>query len=99
MADAYGGRAHDVIAVAKEMGPEGCEKMLVSGFPILEAEVTFAARKEWAVHPEDFLARRSRLAFLNKGAAVSAIPKVVELMGNELKWSENKKKSGTHTLH
>lgn len=74
------------------MGPDGCEKVLVSGFPILEAEVVFATRHEWAVHPEDFLARRSRLAFLNKGAAVSAIPKVVELMGNELQWNDSKKR-------
>ncbi len=93
LANAYGGRAHHVVAVAKELGPDGHERLLVPGFPILEAEVTFSARHEWAVHPEDFLSRRCRLAFLNKGAAVSAIPKVVELMGKELNWSEAQKKA------
>jgi glycerol-3-phosphate dehydrogenase len=88
LAAAYGGRAHDVIAIAKSMGPDGLERILVPNFPILEAEVIFAARHEWAVHPEDVLARRTRLAFVNKAAAVSAIPKVVELMGNELQWTK-----------
>jgi glycerol-3-phosphate dehydrogenase len=35
----------------------------------------------------DFLARRSRLAFLDVEAARVALPKVVELLGKELKWS------------
>ena len=33
------------------------------------------------------IARRTRLAFLNKDSAIRALPRVVELMGKELNWS------------
>ncbi len=36
---------------------------------------------------EDILARRTRLAFLNKEAALRSIPRVVELMAEELHWT------------
>jgi hypothetical protein len=65
-------------------------ELLVSGFPVLEAEVIFAVRHDWALHPEDFLARRSRLLFLDKSAALRALPTVVRLMTKELQWSETK---------
>ena len=93
LADAYGGRAHDVISIAKSSGVDGLERTLVPNFPILEAEVIFAARHEWAMHAEDVLARRTRLAFVNKAAAVSAIPKVVDLMASELKWTTQQKQA------
>ena len=35
---------------------------------------------------EDFLARRTRLAFKDTKAARDALPRVVELMGRELRW-------------
>ena len=44
------------------------------------------------VYIDDVIARRTRLAFLNKEAAIKAIPKVVNLMGNELKWDPEKRK-------
>ena len=64
---------------------------LVRGYPIIEAEVVFAARYDWARHAEDVIARRTRLAFLNKELAMLAIPRVVELMGNELRWDEKRR--------
>ena len=39
----------------------------------------------------DFLARRSRLTFLNSHAALDALPRVVEIMGDELGWSKRRK--------
>ena len=39
----------------------------------------------------DFLARRTRLAFLNAQAAADAIPKIADIMAKELKWSKAKK--------
>lgn len=39
---------------------------------------------------EDVIARRTRLAFLNKDAALRAIPRVVELMGGELRWNHER---------
>ena len=41
---------------------------------------------------EDILARRTRLAFLNKDAAVAAIPAVANIMALELGWSKAKTK-------
>ena len=41
---------------------------------------------------EDFLARRTRLAFLDVRAAEQALPKVVDIMARELKWGWFKKR-------
>lgn len=103
LATAYGGRAHDVLQIAKEQyeqsrndpfyhepAEDHWERRLVRGYPVLEAEVTFAARHDWACHPEDFLARRCRLLFINKAAALRGLPRVVQLMARELSWSEDK---------
>ena len=38
------------------------------------------------------IANRTRLAFLNKTDALKAIPVVVELMGEELRWSMARRK-------
>lgn len=69
--------------------------LLIDGFPYLEAEVLYAIRYEWAIHVEDILARRTRLAFLNKNAAIEAIPKILEIMSKELKWDNAKKDEET----
>jgi hypothetical protein len=61
--------------------------LLVPDYPFIEAEVIFGVRHDWVVRPEDFLARRCRLAFLNKDAALRAIPRVVHLMAQELHWN------------
>lgn len=100
LVDSYAGRAEEVLSIAKELagnragdsmhrhaGRCDLEVFLAPGFPIIEAEVIFAARFDWAVRAEDFLARRTRLAFLNKDAAIVAIPRVVQLMGGELRWT------------
>jgi glycerol-3-phosphate dehydrogenase len=128
LARAYGGRAVDVIKIAKEIAEEkkarqekngkdrggmveedptateqfvfdlelgdvvsegyaGPEALLVPDYPFIEAEVVFGVRYDWVMRPEDFLARRTRLAFLNKDAALRAIPRVVQLMARELKWN------------
>lgn len=38
------------------------------------------------------IARRLRLAFLNNQAAQEALPTVIDIMAEELKWSEKEKK-------
>lgn len=53
---------------------------------VIEAEVLYAIRNEYAQTPLDILARRTRLAFLNSRAALEALPRVVEIMGDELGW-------------
>lgn len=101
LARAYGGRAHDVMRIAQEQRdrhPEdgdveyagSMERRLVPSFPILEAEVIFAVRHDWACHAEDILARRTRMLFLNKAAALRALPTVVRIMAHELEWDDEK---------
>ena len=93
LARAYGGRAHDVLKIAMETDQalprhhrNSRFNLLVPGYPIIEAEVIFGVRHDWAVHAEDILARRTRLAFLNKENALHAIPRIIELMSEELGW-------------
>ena len=47
----------------------------------------YAIRNEYAVSAIDVLARRTRLSFLNARAALDALPRVVEIMAEELQWS------------
>ena len=46
------------------------------GHPVLEAEVVYAVHNEYCETPEDFIARRSRLAFLDHRACQEALPRV-----------------------
>lgn len=50
------------------------------------------AIKEYAATAVDVLARRTRLAFLNVQAAEEALPVIVDIMAEELKWSKGEKK-------
>jgi hypothetical protein len=54
----------------------------------IEAEVRYAVHNEYALTAIDFLSRRSRLTFLNAQIALDALPRVVEIMGDELGWSK-----------
>uniref|UniRef100_A0A1I8JIS2 Glycerol-3-phosphate dehydrogenase n=1 Tax=Macrostomum lignano TaxID=282301 RepID=A0A1I8JIS2_9PLAT len=65
-------------------------KRLHPNYPYLESEVRWATR-EYACRAVDILARRTRLAFANVHAAVEALPRVVQIMGEELGWSETKR--------
>ena len=53
-------------------------------------QVKYAVR-EYACRAIDVLARRTRLAFTNVHAAKEALPRIVEIMGQELDWSEERK--------
>ncbi len=83
---AYGDQAVK-IAELTETHP----KRLVEGHPHLEAEVVYSATQEGACTAVDFLARRTRLAFLDQQAALEAVPKVVGLLGQALSWDEDRK--------
>ena len=48
---------------------------------------------EMAVKPNDVICRRVPISFLDTVAARDTIlPKVIDIMGTELKWSEERKK-------
>lgn len=48
-------------------------------------------RHEYAQTAVDVLARRTRLAFLNAQAALEALPTVIDLMTEELKWDSKRR--------
>lgn len=52
---------------------------------------------EYATTAIDFLARRTRLAFLNAAAAYEALPEVIEIMAKELQWDEARKEQEFNT--
>ncbi|KYK54208.1 hypothetical protein DCS_06165 [Drechmeria coniospora] len=61
-------------------------------YPFVDGEVRYAVRHEYAQTAVDVLARRTRLAFLNAQAALEALPKIIDIMANELKWDHRRRK-------
>ncbi|XP_020489848.2 glycerol-3-phosphate dehydrogenase, mitochondrial [Labrus bergylta] len=92
LASTYGAKAFDVAKMAQVTGQRWpiVGKRLVSEFPYIESEVLYAM-KEYACTAIDVIARRTRLGFLNVQAADEALPRIVQIMGKELGWSEEKK--------
>ncbi|RDW57634.1 glycerol-3-phosphate dehydrogenase-1 [Coleophoma cylindrospora] len=93
LANSYGDRAW---AVA-EMGlPETKTTSAIGArlspkYPFLDSEVTYAIRNEYAQTAIDVLARRTRLSFLDVNAALTALPAVIDVMGEELSWDRARK--------
>lgn len=56
--------------------------------PFTIAELKYSLKYEYIRTPIDFLARRTRLAFLNAREALVAVDGVVEIMKSELKWDD-----------
>eukprot|EP01064_Diplonema_japonicum_P017699 TRINITY_DN2598_c0_g1_i2.p1 TRINITY_DN2598_c0_g1~~TRINITY_DN2598_c0_g1_i2.p1 ORF type:complete len:663 (+),score=91.23 TRINITY_DN2598_c0_g1_i2:52-2040(+) len=70
-------------------------RKLYSKYPMLEAEVVFACKQEYARTIVDVLARRTRIAFLDADAAAASIPRVAELMAGELNWDNDETRRQT----
>lgn len=87
LASAYGDRAREITRLAEEYK---LGKRLVRGYPVIEAEVIYCSRYEYCETPEDFVARRTRLAFLDRVACLEALPRVVELLAREKGWGRRK---------
>lgn len=89
----YGDRAWQVAALSSPTNARfpvrGCR--ISPLYPFVDGEVRYAIRHEYAQTAVDVIARRTRLAFLNAEAALEALPKVIDLMGEELKWSSRRK--------
>ena len=66
-------------------------------FPYLEGEVRYACKAEYAQTCVDILARRTRLAFLNANAAKEAMPRVLDIMQEELGWSDEYRRKEEET--
>ncbi|KAL5489303.1 hypothetical protein EMCRGX_G018375 [Ephydatia muelleri] len=89
LSESYGDNATEIAKMAALTGRRWpvVGRRLSPEFPYIEEEVKYAI-KEYACTAVDVMARRTRLAFLNVQAADEALPKIVEIMGNELKWTK-----------
>lgn len=85
----YGDRAFSVGKMAGLTGQRWpiVGRRIHQEFPYIDAEVRYAV-KEYAATAVDVIARRLRLSFLNVQAAEEALPNVIQIMTEELGWSE-----------
>ncbi|KAF8930546.1 FAD dependent oxidoreductase-domain-containing protein [Dissophora ornata] len=90
LANSYGDRAWAVASLAHSTGRRWpvFGRRISGQYPYIEAEIRYAVRREYACTAVDVLARRLRLAFLNVHAALDALPRVVEIMAEELHWDQ-----------
>lgn len=68
-------------------------------FPYIDAEVRYAVHYEQARTAVDVIARRTRIAFLNVLAAEESLGYIVDLMSEELKWSQQEKDEQMQRAH
>eukprot|EP00117_Sycon_ciliatum_P038054 scpid85060/ scgid28348/ Glycerol-3-phosphate dehydrogenase, mitochondrial len=101
LCQSYGYRALEVAKLATITGLRWpvVGKRLVGEFPYIEAEVRYAVRQEMALTATDVIANRLRIAFLNVQAAQEALPRIVEIMGEELKWTAVEKQAQRDAAH
>lgn len=88
LTESYGDRAWTVASLCKPTDkrfPARGER-IAQLYPFVDGEIRYAVHHEYAQTAVDVLARRTRLAFLNAQAALQALPKVVDIMAEELKW-------------
>ncbi|KAK4165063.1 FAD dependent oxidoreductase-domain-containing protein [Cladorrhinum sp. PSN259] len=93
LTESYGDRAWTVAALCRpteKRFPARGER-ISQLYPFVDGEVRYAVRHEYAQTAVDVLARRTRLAFLNAQAALEALPKVIDIMGEELGWGKGRK--------
>lgn len=62
-------------------------------YPFSVAELKYGIKYEYIRTPVDFLARRSRLAFLDAKAALDSVDGVVKVLGDELNWDSEKREA------
>ncbi|KAH0559150.1 hypothetical protein GP486_004311 [Trichoglossum hirsutum] len=93
LVDSYGDRAWTVAALSSPTDLRFPVRgiRLSPLYPFIDGEVRYAVRHEYAQTAVDVLARRTRLAFLNAQAALEVLPKVIDIMGEELKWDSRRK--------
>jgi len=104
LAHSYGDRAWEVATLSGKSTESRQQPVtgirLTPRYPFIDGEIRYAVRNEYAETAADFLARRTRLSFLDAEAALAALPEVVDLMAEELRWSEARKEiEWTSTVH
>ncbi len=84
---AYGDQAKHVADLARD---ENLSDRIAPDLPNLLAEVVHAVRSEYACSTTDVLARRTRVAFLDRDAALQALETVHNLVRLELGWDDER---------
>lgn len=87
LASNYGDRAW---AVLSDASPHSTSR-LVAQLPFVEAEVTYGVRAEAACTAVDVISRRMRLSFLDVNGALAALPRIIDLMADELEWDSKRR--------
>ncbi|KAL7624462.1 mitochondrial glycerol-3-phosphate dehydrogenase [Parahypoxylon ruwenzoriense] len=88
LTESYGDRAWTVAAMCKPTDlrfPARGER-ISRLYPFVDGEIRYAVTNEYAQTAVDVIARRTRLAFLNAQAALECLPKIIDIMSQELKW-------------
>ncbi|CAM1501347.1 Fc.00g105090.m01.CDS01 [Cosmosporella sp. VM-42] len=94
LAHNYGDRAWAVLSASSSPTTR-----LLPSFPITEAEIYHAVRSEAACTTADIISRRTRLSFLDVDSALHAVPRVIDIIAEELNWTEaRKEQEWTKTL-
>ncbi|GBB94466.1 hypothetical protein RclHR1_02360024 [Rhizophagus clarus] len=92
LVNSYGDRAWAVAALSKPTGKRWpvFGQRISPFYPYIEAEVRYSVRREYACTLVDVIARRTRLSFLNAQATLESIPRIIEIMSEELGWSSER---------
>lgn len=86
----YGSRAENVLAIAREDAT--LARPLDDGHPEISAQIRFAIREEFCQHLDDFLVRRTGLAF-SADQGRRAAPAAAALLASELGWDAARQRS------
>ncbi|TGJ83069.1 hypothetical protein E0Z10_g5695 [Xylaria hypoxylon] len=92
LTESYGDRAWTVAAMCKPTNlrfPARGER-ISRLYPFVDGEIRYAISHEYAQTPVDILARRTRLAFLNAQAALECLPRIIDIMSQELNWNKTR---------
>ena len=92
LTESYGDRAWTVAGLCSltdQRFPARGER-IAKLYPFVDGEVRYACRHEYAQTAVDVLARRTRIAFLNAQAALESLPKIIDIMTDELKWDRKR---------
>lgn len=91
LAQRYGTLAREVRRLVADDPDLG--RPLVPGLPYLRAEAVYAVRAEQARTLDDVLARRTRARLLARDATAGAADEVATLVGAELGWTEERRRT------
>ena len=94
LVNTYGTAALRVVELGESNAAKrlkGINERVHPDYPFLFSEVSYAAHFEMATKPNDILCRRVPVALLDRAAGENLLTQVVDILGQDLKWSSSKK--------